>query len=169
MANLTTKYLGLELKSPIIVSSSDLTKNIENLKKIEEFGAGAVVLKSLFEEQIKIESRESLTYNNRYGFSYPEAEDYINNYTRQNSLADYIALIKKAKAELTIPVIASVNCVSSTEWVTFAREIEQAGADALELNIFVLPSDPDRYPEDNEDVYFDIVNEIKRETNLPIS
>ncbi|MEI7596112.1 MAG: dihydroorotate dehydrogenase-like protein [Bacteroidota bacterium] len=169
MANLSTKYLGLDLKSPIIVSSSELTNDIENLKKFEQLGAGAIVLKSLFEEQITIESRHSQSYNKRYGFSYPEVEDYISNYSHKNTLAEYIDFLKKAKSELTIPVIASINCVSSSEWVSFAREIEKAGADALELNLFVLPSDPDRFPEDNEDVYFDLVNNIKRETSLPIS
>ena len=168
MTMIKTTYLGLELKSPIIAGSSELTNNIDNLIKIEQAGAGAVVLKSLFEEQIKQEQRNT-SYKSRHTFGYIEAEDYISNYVNEHQISEYLALISKAKGHLNIPVIASINCISSSEWISYAKEIEIAGADALELNLFVMSSDPERYPEDNEDVYFDIINDVKREIKIPIS
>ncbi len=168
MADLKTKYLGLDLKNPVIVSSSGLTSNLENLKKIEQQGAGAVVLKSLFEEQIKHEGDKAFMESG-LAKQYPEAEDYLINYTKNNTVGDYLKLIKEAKNELSIPVIASINCISAEEWTYFAKEIEKAGADALELNIFILPSDPHISGKENESVYFKIVEKIKNEVNIPVA
>ena len=134
MIDLSTMYAGLCLKSPLIVSSSGLTNSVERIKKMARAGAGAVVLKSLFEEQIMHEvgtmSAES---------DYPEAGDYLRTYARENSLESYLSMIKWAKDMVSIPVIASINCVKADEWIGFAQKIEQAGADALELNIYFLP------------------------------
>lgn len=168
MADLKTKYLGLELKNPIIVSSSGLTSKIENLKKIEENGAGAVVLKSLFEEQIRYEGNKAYQESGLTN-QYPEAEDYIVNYIKSNKIGVYLDLIKNAKSALNIPIIASINCVSSEEWTGFAKKIEEAGADALELNVFVIPSDPHKSGKDNEAVYFEIIEKVKEQINIPIA
>lgn len=168
MANLTTKYMGLNIKNPLIIGSSGLTNSIENIEKFAKLGAGAIILKSLFEEQIVHESNHTLKQDASTNL-YPEAEDYIRNYTKQNSVEQYLDLIKKAKKSVDIPIIASINCNSASEWTSFAKSIESAGADGLELNIFVLPSDINRSSAENEQVYFDIVNKVKEETNLPIS
>lgn len=167
MADLSTKYLGLELRNPIIVGSSGLTNSLDKIKEAEENGAGAVVLKSLFEEQIlhmiQKAKNESIPSN------YPEAADYISNYTQTQQVDQYLQLIRDAKAETSIPVIASINCVSDAEWTSFAGKMESAGADALELNIFVMPSDHKKDGQQNEQVYFDIVNKILKEVKIPVA
>lgn len=164
MYNLEVSYLGLKLKNPLIVSSSGLTSSVEKIKKIEKSGAGAVVLKSLFEEQINYEAG-SLILNH----DYPEAEDYIKNYTKDHGVGEYLKLIEEAKKVVSIPVIASINCVTATDWVRFAKEIEKAGADALELNVFSLPTDKNLEASEYEKVYFDLALKIKSVTRLPVS
>lgn len=168
MTDLSTTYMGLDLRSPVIVGSSGLTSNISNLEKIEQKGAGAVVLKSLFEEQIKFEIRKVFSYDEVQN-SYTEAEDYIRNYARAQTLDQYLSLIQEAKKRLTIPVIASINCVSAEEWPAFAKQIEEAGADALELNVFLLPADLQTTGQQYENVYFDILEQVKKQVTLPIS
>ena len=168
MSDLSTTYMGLNLRSPVIVGSSGLTRNIENLEEIERRGAGAVVLKSLFEEQIRFEIQKVFSYDEVQA-AYTEADDYIRNYARTHTVNEYLELIQEAKKRLSIPVIASINCVSSKEWTAFAKEIEQAGADALELNVFLLPADIDNNPEDYNRIYFDIVEKVKQQVNIPIS
>jgi len=168
MADLRTKYMGLELKNPIIVGSSGLTNTVDKIKEIEKLGAGAVVLKSLFEEQINFQVHKTVTQSDSF-YAYPEAEDYISNYTRDNSMTEYLDLIRNCKSAVEIPVIASINCVSSSEWISFAKKIQEAGADALELNIFILPSDPKRTSEQNEQVYFDIAMAIVKEVTIPVA
>ena len=167
MADISTVYMGMNLRSPIIAGSSGLTNTLKNIREMENHGIGAVVLKSLFEEQIRHETRQTLAM--QPPSAYPEAMDYIHHYTQQHSLEAYLKLIRDAKASTSIPIIASINCVSSAEWTSFAAEIELAGADALELNIFVLPSDPFRTGEENEKIYFDIINEIKKKVKIPVS
>ena len=164
MADLSTTYLGLKLKNPIIVSSSGLTDNIEKLKVLEKNGAGAVVLKSLFEEQIRFETGKLLS-----DATHTEAADYVSNYSRSHTLDNYIQLIQAAKKELSIPVIASINCVSSGEWIEFARRIQEAGADALELNVFFFPSDKDFRSEDYEQTYYELALKVKSRVNIPVS
>jgi len=168
MANLSTSYMGFELKNPLIVGSSGLTNSVENIKEIEKNGAAAVVLKSLFEEQINHLINKSM-HNNADNFAYPEAEDYISNYTKSKDVDDYLALIKGAKEAVDIPIIASINCVSSTDWISFANKIQNAGADGLELNIFLLPSDPKRDATQNEAMYFDIIEKVKKELTIPVA
>lgn len=164
MADLNVKYLGLKLKSPVIVSSSGLTDAVDKIVEIEKAGAGAVVLKSIFEEQLKHEANQYLVDND-----YPEAEDYIRNYTRDNSVDKYLDLIEDAKKLVEIPVIASVNCVTSSEWVNFAKKIEEAGADALEVNVFFLPVNKDASSLDYEKVYCDLADELKQRLNIPVA
>ncbi len=163
MIDLTTSYGGLKLKSPLIVSSSGLTSSVERIKKMEHAGAGAVVLKSLFEEQIMFEV-SSMTA----GGDYPEAVDYLKTYARENSLDSYLSMIRDAKAAVNIPIIASINCVKSDEWVEFAKKIEKAGADALELNIYFLPIEKDKDSRAYENAYLDLVARVKKVTTLPV-
>lgn len=168
MINLETSYMGLKLKNPIIVGSSGLTNSVENIIEIEKNGAGAIVLKSLFEEQI-MHSASSVIMQNEAANSYPEADDYIKHYTRTKDVERYLDLIRQSKTAVSIPIIASVNCITWDEWVTFAKQIEEAGADAIELNVFVLPSDPTKEGPENEATYFKVVEKILKVVTIPVS
>ncbi len=167
MANISIKYLGLELKSPIIVGSSPLTDSAEKVKKLAAAGAGAIILKSLFEEQILMDV-DSQRVNNMYN-TFGDAENYLSYYTKQKSINDYLELIKACKSETDIPIIASINCMSKGDWVEFAHKMQEAGADALELNIFVLPADEEYSGLDYEKTYFDIISQISNVISIPVS
>lgn len=169
MADLTTSFAGLTLKNPVIIGSSGLSDTIENIVDLEKNGAAAVVLKSLFEEEILREMNAGLNRMNSDGFLYPETVDYY-------EFADgpeeptfrYLNHIREVKAAVSIPVIASINCITASQWTYFPRQIEQAGADALELNIFILPSDVNRSAAENEQNYFNIVSEVRKQVSLPL-
>ena len=122
MIDIKTQYAGLTLRNPIIVGSSGLTNKAERNRDFEKAGAGAIVLKSLFEEQIEMQS-EALMQDS----DYPEAADYIRGYVKANQVNDYLELIKKSKELCTIPIIASINCYKADAWIDFARQIELAG------------------------------------------
>jgi len=160
--------MGLKLKNPIIVASSGLTNSVENIREAAAAGASAVVLKSLFEEQILHATHHTLAQDESTNY-YPEAEDYIRNYTRANDVDNYLKLIRESKKAVDIPIIASINCISPSEWIDFAKKIEEAGADALELNIFILPSDPLKTGEQNESVYFEILEKVTRTVSIPVA
>ncbi|MHC1731666.1 MAG: dihydroorotate dehydrogenase-like protein [Bacteroidales bacterium] len=164
MSTLSTRYMGLELKSPIIVGSSNFTSRIESIQEAEAAGAGAVVLKSLFEEQIV-----SLAHSMSARESYPEADDYLQYYTRTNSVDAYLDLVAGARKSVNIPVIASINCFSPKGWIDFAMEIEKAGASALEVNIFFIPTDKHQSSNDSEKVYFMIIDNLKKKLKIPVS
>jgi len=164
--DLSVKYMGLNLKNPIIVGSSGLTNSVEKIRDLEKQGAGAIVLKSLFEEQIAMEQEKSYSQND---FDYPEAMDYMKAYAAEYTYADFIQLIRGAKEAVDIPVIASVNCVSLGKWTEMANKIEEAGADALELNISLLPSDIEKTSAQNEKTYFDIIEAVRKQVNIPIA
>ena len=163
MQKLSTDYLGLKLSSPLIVGSSNLTSSVDKLKKAEDFGAGAVVLKSLFEEQITHYAGKLSDYS-----TYPEAEDSIAYYTRSKSVEEYLTLVSSAKQSLGIPVIPSINCVTSEEWTNFAKEIVNAGADALEINVFFLPNDKNMSSAEAEKLYFDLIIKLKKTVKIPL-
>ncbi len=167
MADISTKYMGLNLKSPIIASSSDFTSNVENIVKLEKAGCGAVVLKSIFEEQILMEI-DSFGMNNMFN-SYSDAENYIGYYTKKNEVNKYLKLITDSKKQVEIPVISSVHCSTNGEWINYVQEIEKAGADAIELNVFILPSDINSTAQDIEKIYFSILDEVKQKTKLPVA
>ncbi len=169
MTNLATTYMGLTLKNPLIAGSSGLTNSATKIIEIAEAGAGAVVLKSLFEEQIRYDISKALTADQESTSYYPEAMDYIGNYSKDHKVGGYLDLIREAKRSVDIPIIASINCISASEWVSFARRIEEAGADALELNVFILPSDPKHTAADNEKVYFDLVESVLKQVTIPVS
>lgn len=164
MANLTSKYMGLELRNPLIISSSGLTNSAEKIKQLEVHGAGAVVLKSLFEEQIKHESGSMSGTSD-----YFDAGDYVMNYVRSHSLENYLNLIADAKKAVDIPVIASINCTSTGEWVDFAKEMENANADGIELNIYILPTQRSEESAEHEQHYYKIVEAVKQQTDLPVA
>jgi len=164
MKNLTTKYLGLTLKSPLIISSSRLTSTLGQLKEAEDSGAGAVVLKSLFEEQI---NHHIHSIPSSHGF--PEADDYLSNYIKANSVEKYLDLIRSAKKNLSIPVIPSINCFTSHGWTGFARNIEEAGADAIEINVFFMPTDRKQSSADSEKLYFELIERLKKTIRIPIA
>lgn len=166
MKDLSVEYLGLKLKNPIIVGSCGLTSSVAKIKELAEHNAGGVVLKSLFEEQIQAELSSNLE---NYNTDAPEAWDYVRNYTRGSAVQDYISLISEAKQSVDIPVIASINCVSDCEWMSFAKSVEEAGADALELNISLLSSNPKRTCQEIENLYFTIVEKACSSISIPIA
>jgi len=162
--SLSTKYLGLTLKSPLIVSSSRLTSTIGQLKEAEDSGAGAVVLKSLFEEQINY-----YVHSVSSSSDYPEADDYLSNYIHANSVDNYLDLIRKAKGNLGIPVIPSINCYTSRGWTGFAKNIEEAGADAIEINVFFMPVDRKKSSAESEKLYFELIESLKKSVKIPVA
>jgi dihydroorotate dehydrogenase (fumarate) len=169
MIDLSTKYGSLTLKSPIIAGSSGLTDNINSLLAFEASGAGAVVLKSLFEEEIIREMQADLKSMGSSSFIYPETLEFYDYFDGpKESTTAYLDLIREAKAKLSIPVIASINCIDAENWTYFPKQIALAGADALELNIFILPADLNKSAQENEKTYFDIVSEVKKLVSIPI-
>lgn len=167
MTNLETKYMGLKLKNPIIVASSGLTNSVEKIKGLENAGAAAIVLKSIFEEQINNEVSHLINRDPQN--LYPEAEDYIWNYTRNNSITRHLNLLSEAKKEVEIPIIASINCMSASEWTVFAKDFENAGADALELNLFFVPTNRLKSSEEIEQLYLKVVSDVKKQVKIPVS
>jgi dihydroorotate dehydrogenase (fumarate) len=169
MADLSTTFAGLKLKNPIIIGSSGLSDSIENIAGLEQAGAAAIVLKSLFEEEILRDLNADMKRMNSEGFLYPETVDFYENMDAPNLATDlYIEQIRQAKKRISIPVIASINCISASQWTYFPGLIQQAGADALELNIFVLPSDLNRTAKENEEIYFDIISEVRKQVTIPL-
>ncbi|NOR76059.1 MAG: dihydroorotate dehydrogenase-like protein [Draconibacterium sp.] len=168
MANLETTYLGLKLKNPLVAASSGLTSSVEKIVELEKAGIGAVVLKSVFEEQINNEV-SSMLEKDQQNMGYPEAEDYIKGYLRDNTINKHLELIQEAKKAVDIPIIASVNCVSSDEWTYIAKDFEEAGADAIELNIFYVPTERSEKPGEVEQLYINILKKVKSEISIPVS
>ncbi len=167
MADLSTRFLGLELKNPIVVGSSGLTNSIPQIKAFAEHGAGAVVLKSVFEEEVQFEYNQVMKEQGKPYYLH-EHLDYFDYEIKEQKLKDYIELIQEAKAVVDIPVIASINCVSLGDWVQFASRMEEAGADALELNLFLLPSDTNRTADDNYNFYINTVKTVLQKVNIPV-
>ena len=166
MKDLTTNYLGLTLKNPIVAGSCGLTGSASKIVELAEAGVGAVVLKSLFEEQIEAELQQNL---DDYQTDYPDAYDYVKQYTRDSAVTDYFEMIREVKTKIDIPVIASLNCVTAEEWTAYAGKFEKAGADALEINISLLPSDPKKECDGYEQVYFDVLNKVNKVVSIPIA
>lgn len=184
MIDLSCNYLGLKLRNPIIVGSSGLSSSLENLIKAETAGAGAIVLKSVFEEQIQYEAEALISSQdegavrwksafqkivNEKEQYYDEAYQYLTDYATENALEHYISFLKKAKEVCKIPLIASINCKSQYDWALFAKRLEQAGADAIELNVYVLPSDITKSGSEHEQLYFDVIQEVKKYVKIPVS
>ena len=168
--DLSTRYLGLSLRNPLVPSSSPLMREIGNLRQMEDAGAGAVVLHSLFEEQINAEWQQLDHYLARGTNSYGEALSYFPNAPEYRSRPDdYLEHLRKARRALSIPVIASLNGVASGGWATYARDMEQAGADALEINLYFVPTDPDLSGSAVEDMYAELVAQVTRTVKIPVA
>jgi len=170
MPDLTTTYLGLRLKNPLVASASPLSKKLDGVRRLEEAGASAVVLYSLFEEQITYESHELDHFLTRGTENYAEALTYFPDLAHYNIGPEpYLEYLRRVKQAVSIPVIGSLNGISSGGWVEYARYIEQAGADALELNLYYMPTDPDLPGSELEDEYVRLVRDVRREISIPLA
>lgn len=170
MIDLSTRYLGLRLTSPLVASASPLCESLAALRAMEDAGAGAVVLHSLFEEQIDRDSMHLDRYLSSGADSHAEASGYFPDIHDYNLGPDgYLEHLRRAKAAVGIPVIASLNGVSTGGWIRFARQLQQAGADALELNIFYVPTDPDLTGGAVEQMYEDVVRDVVASVTIPVA
>jgi dihydroorotate dehydrogenase (fumarate) len=170
MINLSTTYLGLSLKNPLVASASPLSKKVDLVRALEDAGAAAVVLYSLFEEQISHESRALDHYLSRGSETYAEALSYFPDLERYNIGPEaYLEHLQRVKQAVGIPVIGSLNGSSLGGWVEYARKIEQAGADALELNIYWLPTDLDTSSGELEERYLALVRDVRAQVQIPIA
>jgi len=184
MENLQTNYLGLKLKNPLIAGSCGLTNSVSNIKELASKGVGAVVIKSLFEEQINIETKNAVKLeegeikkftkasDKLFGkriYDYDEAYSYIFDYAKTHTLEKYLAFLSEVKNSVDIPIIASINCISNQNWHAFAKKIQDTKVDGLELNIYILPSDWRRSGEDNERIYYDIIREVRNYVDIPVA
>ena len=166
--DLTTTYLGLKLNNPIIAGSSGLTDSVEKIQKLAQNGAGAIVLKSIFEEEIVFEHEDVLKEAEAAGVNLDQF-DYYDFHLKGEKVKKYIDLIKASKEKVSAPIIASINCVYSHEWISFAQQIEEAGADAIELNMFFLPSDFSRSSQEQESMYFKVIERLLDTVSIPIA
>ncbi|MDP3581803.1 MAG: dihydroorotate dehydrogenase-like protein, partial [Ignavibacteria bacterium] len=168
--DLSTTYMGLKLKNPIVPSASPLSQSVDTVKALEDAGAAAIVVYSLFEEQINHESGELDHYLTYHADSYAEA---LNYFPEQEEFrltpVQYLDHIANLKKSVSIPVIGSLNGVSTGGWVKYAQNIEQAGADALELNVYYIPADPKVSGTEIETMYVDVLKEIKKTVKIPIA
>ena len=165
MVDLTSHYGGIALRNPIIAGSSGLTASLQQVTAIAQAGAGAVILKSLFEEQIEATALQAQA---EVETSYPEGLDYMLHYTRQHEVEKYLDLIREAKGAVDIPVIASINCYRGGEWQSFAKSIQEAGAEALELNVMRIETDPAQRGSDLEKELVDLAISITRTVQIPV-
>lgn len=168
--DLTTRYMGMTLQNPIVPSSSPLSYTLDGIKRLEEAGASAVVMYSLFEEQINQESFVLDHYLSYGTDSYAEALSYFPEPTSFNVGPEgYLELIRKAKESTTIPIIGSLNGVSTGGWIEYARLMEQAGADGVELNVYYIPTDPRLQGAEVDQMYLDVLRDVKRSVNIPVA
>ena len=170
MIDLRTSYLGLPVSSPLVVSANPLSQDLDNILSMEDHGAGAVVLFSLFEEQIRAEAQkvEEVYWTTSHPFAettsfFPDIEDYA------VGTGQYLEMIRQAKERVNIPVIASLNGITPEGWTSYARDIEQAGADALEINVYFIPADIRLSPEEVENRYLNIVSMVKSQVKIPVA
>lgn len=170
MTNLSTNYLGLKLKNPLVASASPLSKRLDKAKKLEEAGVSAIVMYSLFEEQIIHESLELDHFLTRGSDSFAEAQSYLPDGGMYGvSPEKYLNQVAGLKKTLSIPVIGSLNGVSKGGWTSYAKRIEEAGADALELNLYYLATDPDLKSEDLEAAQVDLVADVRSTIKIPLA
>ncbi len=170
MVDLSTSYLGLSLKNPVVASASPISKKLSGIRSLEDAGASAVVMYSLFEEQIVHDSLALDHFLNRGTESYAESLTYFPDLGNYNvGPEEYLDLIQKAKQSVEIPVIASLNGVSTGGWIEYAKKIEQAGADALELNVYYIPTDVTLSSQDLEQAYVDLVKDVRAQIHIPLA
>lgn len=170
MSDISTRYLGMALKSPLVASASPVCESVPNIRELEDAGVGAVVLPSLFEEQLELESNALDDDLWRGAESYPESQSLLPDLQNYNLGPDgYLDLIESAKAAVDIPIIASLNGVSPGGWAEYARLMAEAGADAIELNVYSIPTEPTVSAVDLEKGYVDLVRQIKRTVRIPVA
>jgi dihydroorotate dehydrogenase (fumarate) len=168
--DLSTNYLGLHLKNPIVPSASPLSRSLDSMKRLEDAGAAAIVMYSLFEEQIAHEAAELNHYLSYGTESFAESLTYFPEAEVYNLGPDeYIELLHKAKQSLSIPVIGSLNGISSGGWIEYAKKIERAGADAIELNVYYIPTDPELTGQEVEDRYLEVLHAVTQAVKIPIA
>jgi len=170
MVDLSTTYLGLQLKNPVVASASPISKKLDGIRSLEDAGAGAVVMYSLFEEQIVQESLALDYFLSRGTDTYAEAITYFPDLQHYNvGPEEYLNLIQKAKQAVNIPIIASLNGVSTGGWIDYAKKMEQAGADALELNVYYIPTDFSLTGQEMEQSYIDLVKDVHAQIHIPLA
>ncbi|MEO7264345.1 MAG: dihydroorotate dehydrogenase-like protein, partial [Ferruginibacter sp.] len=168
--NLQTTYMGLKLESPIVVSACTLSEDVSNIVQMEDAGAGAVVLHSLFEEQLKKEEEKYNTVLSNTSNVFAEARDFFPELDEYHKGSEqYLENIRKAKERVKVPIIASLNGISNEGWISYARQMEQAGADGLEMNIFFIPADIHLSSSAVEHRYLNIIDEVKATVNIPVA
>jgi len=168
--DLRTTYMGMELKNPLVHSASPLSQNIDKIRRLEDAGASAVVMYSLFEEQIMLESQQ-LDHFTEYGSeSHGEALNYFPKMSEyKTSTEEYLERVRQAKEAVEIPIIGSLNGVTTGGWIKYAKRIEEAGADGLELNIYYIPTDPQRSAAEIEQMYVEVVSGVKKCVAIPVA
>ena len=170
MSDLTTSYLGLTLKNPLVVSPSPLCQELGNIRQMEDAGASAIVLHSLFEEQLSLESEGLDRFLAQGTESFAESLSYFPDMGQYKLGPDaYLEHIRKAKAAVKIPIIGSLNGVSTGGWIGYAKKIEQAGADGLELNVYFIPTDPVMSGAQVEQMYADLVRDVRASVKIPVA
>jgi dihydroorotate dehydrogenase (fumarate) len=170
MIDITTSYLGLSLRSPIVASASPLCDSVDKIRRLEDVGVAAAVLPSLFEEQLDLESRSLDADLSRGAESFPESLNYFPDLQTYNLGPDgYLDLIRRAKDSVSIPVIASLNGVSPGGWLRYAALLEQAGADAIELNIYSIATDPNRTGAELERSFCELVRQVRKQIRIPVA
>jgi len=170
MLDTSTKYLGLDLKNPLVAASSPLTGNLEDAKRLEDAGVSAIVLPSLFEETIQHEQKQLEKYVHSQALGHMEADSYHpvpEDY--KNELDNYLGHLQRLKSALDIPVIASLNGISNTGWIDYGKEIMQAGADALELNVYYVAANHNQTGEEVEQRYLDLLRALRHNINIPVT
>jgi len=168
--DITTKYMGMNLRSPIVVSASPLSEDVANIKKMEDAGAAAVILYSLFEEQILLEQKEVFYHTTAGTYSFAEALTYFPEADEYRVGPDgYLDLIRKAKEAVNIPIIASLNGSTNGGWIDYAKKMQDAGADAIELNIYYIPTDMNLSSLEIENNYIEIVKHVKSAVSIPVA
>lgn len=171
MSRYKTKYMGLELKNPLIISACSMTRDLEKVKQMEEYGASAIVLPSLFEEELTYDQAYIENFTNSFqGFS-PEAFDYLPEPDKYSNLdgEEYLENLHKIKKSIGIPVIGSLNGVGAGGWTKYAKLMQEAGADGIELNIFYIPTDPNLTANDIEERYINVIKKVKGEVSIPVA
>jgi dihydroorotate dehydrogenase (fumarate) len=170
MVDLTTTYMGLQLKNPVVPSASPLSASLDTIKRMEDAGAAAVILHSLFEEQIEFEAEAMAHFLEQGTDSFSEALSYfpaVHEYRREPD--DYVEHIRQAKAAVDIPIIPSLNGISPGGWTRYASRFEEAGADAVELNVYFIPTNPNLMSYDVEDLYVKLLKDVKQHVNIPVA
>jgi len=170
MIDLTTRYLGLSLNNPLIASSSPLTGNLDDAKRLEDAGAAALVLPSLFESSVLHEQKQLEKYVHSQTLGHSEAESFQPIPEGYNGeLENYLEHLQKLKSALSVPIIASLNGISNSGWLDYGKDMMLAGADALELNVYYIAADPEKTPEQVEDLYLSILKRLRNDINIPIT